>query len=125
VQAYLGSVWDEVRRLLLAEARSPSSGLKQLFVRGIVSTGQGMMADEALRGRLNRWIENFVVKFAVPKRAEIGRFIAEVVRGWDARTVSDRIELAVGGDLQYIRINGTLVGGLVGCLLFLASELLF
>jgi uncharacterized membrane-anchored protein YjiN (DUF445 family) len=59
----------------------------------------------------------------VPWRREIGAFITEVVRGWDARTLTDRAELAVGRDLQFIRVNGTLVGGLVGCALYLLSTL--
>ena len=54
-----------------------------------------------------------------PWRGEIGRYVADVVRGWEAETVTARLERAVGRDLQYIRINGTLVGCLVGCALFL------
>jgi uncharacterized membrane-anchored protein YjiN (DUF445 family) len=54
-------------------------------------------------------------------RSEIGLLIAEVVRNWDARTVSDRLELVLGSDLQYIRINGTIVGALVGCVIYLLS----
>jgi uncharacterized membrane-anchored protein YjiN (DUF445 family) len=52
---------------------------------------------------------------------EIGLLIAEVVRNWDARTVSDRLELVLGSDLQYIRINGTIVGAFVGCAIYLLS----
>jgi uncharacterized membrane-anchored protein YjiN (DUF445 family) len=47
--------------------------------------------------------------------------ISDVVRNWDARTVSDRLEMVLGSDLQYIRINGTIVGGLVGCAIYLLS----
>jgi uncharacterized membrane-anchored protein YjiN (DUF445 family) len=58
----------------------------------------------------------------VPWRGQIAALIAEVVRSWDARTVAERIELAMGSDLQYIRMNGTLVGACVGCLLFLIAR---
>jgi uncharacterized membrane-anchored protein YjiN (DUF445 family) len=61
----------------------------------------------------------------LPWRAEIGRFISDVVRGWEAQTVTERMELAVGRDLQYIRINGTLMGALIGCALFLISHFVF
>ena len=54
----------------------------------------------------------------LPRRAEIGSYIAAVVDHWDTATLVDRLELQVGKDLQYIRINGTLVGGLVGLLIF-------
>jgi uncharacterized membrane-anchored protein YjiN (DUF445 family) len=57
-------------------------------------------------------------------RTEIGAFIAEVVRNWDSRTLVERLELVVGSDLQYIRMNGTLVGACVGCLIFLATRAL-
>ena len=58
---------------------------------------------------------------AVPWRSGLGQFLIEVVRQWDTSSFTNRIELVVGSDLQYIRINGTLVGGLVGCLLYLLS----
>ena len=57
-------------------------------------------------------------------RGQIGGYIADVVQGWDARTIADRMELAIGANLQFIRINGTLVGALAGCCLFLLSWLL-
>ena len=60
----------------------------------------------------------------LPRRAEIGEFIAGVVERWDTRTLVDKLELQVGRDLQYIRINGTLVGGLVGLIIHALSRLL-
>ena len=60
----------------------------------------------------------------IPWRAELAQFIIEVVRQWDTDSFTRRLELVVGRDLQYIRITGTLVGGLVGCLLYLLSAVL-
>ena len=60
----------------------------------------------------------------VPRRAEIGAFVTQVVENWDAGTLVNRMELQVGRDLQFIRINGTIVGGLVGLLLFCLTRLL-
>jgi len=57
-------------------------------------------------------------------RTEIGTFIAEVVRSWDTRTLVERLELVVGSDLQYIRMNGTIVGACAGCLIFIAAHAL-
>src|SRR3546814_14973562 len=59
-----------------------------------------------------------------PWRKGAGQFVADVVRGWESRTVVDRVELAVGRDLQYIRVNGTVVGAVVGCIIFLLSDFL-
>ncbi|MFZ3328096.1 MAG: DUF445 family protein [Methylocella sp.] len=58
----------------------------------------------------------------VPNCAEIGTFVAEFVAGWDTKTLVDRLELQVGKDLQYIRIDGTLVGGLVGLIIFVVTR---
>ena len=83
-----------------------------------------MAEDPALQARMDRRIEEAVQTLIVPWRKEIGEFVADVVRGWETSTIVERVELAVGKDLQYIRINGTLVGAVVGCLIFLISTLL-
>ena len=64
-----------------------------------------------------------VLRIGAPRREEIGRFVAQVMDGSDARSVVERLELQVGPDLQYIRVNGTIVGGLVGLGLFVLSRL--
>ena len=125
IQEYLSAVWDEVRRLVLADLTAPESTTREAIAGGLQSLGRALGEDRRIQNRVNRSVERFVMKAVVPWRVEIGGFIAEVVRGWDARTVSDRMELAVGRDLQYIRMNGTLVGALVGCLLFVLSDWLF
>jgi uncharacterized membrane-anchored protein YjiN (DUF445 family) len=124
VQEYLGAVLDEVRRLVLEDIHAPGSRLVTTLADAIESLGRNLSRDDAVRARLNGTLEQAVIDVAVPWRQEIGRFIAEVVHTWDAQTVTERVELAVGRDLQYIRVNGTLVGALVGVLLFLASTFL-
>ncbi|TIY09000.1 MAG: DUF445 family protein, partial [Mesorhizobium sp.] len=59
--------------------------------------------------------------YIVSWRGEISSFFSDVVRNWDTKALSDRLELVVGSDLQYIRMNGTIVGALVGCLLYLGT----
>lgn len=120
---YLSSAWDEVRRAVIADAQAPASNLRRALGAGLRSAGRELLADAELRGHLNHRVEAFVLAFVVPWRVEIGRFIAGVVHRWDSRTISDRIELEVGHDLQYIRINGTVVGALVGCGLHLLTVL--
>jgi uncharacterized membrane-anchored protein YjiN (DUF445 family) len=79
-----------------------------------------MREDIFIRTWIDAVIERIVTQL-IQWRGEIGSVIAEVVRSWDARTVSDRLELVLGSDLQYIRINGTIVGALVGCAIYLLS----
>ncbi|MGD8429749.1 MAG: DUF445 domain-containing protein [Ectothiorhodospiraceae bacterium] len=116
--AQLDRIWDELYAALdrgLAEERG---ALSRALSRGLQAFGRSVQDDPELRGRVNGQIEELAVEFITPYRREIGTFIAEVVGRWDAGTVSDRLELAVGRDLQYIRMNGTLVGALVGAVLF-------
>ena len=88
----------------------------------LLSLGQWLDSDSRAKAGLNRWVRRATLRALSPRRAEIGAYIADVVAHWDATTLVNRVELQVGRDLQYIRINGTLVGGLVGLLIFVASR---
>jgi uncharacterized membrane-anchored protein YjiN (DUF445 family) len=120
VKAWLGSVWGDTKRVLLADFASSQSGIDQALGAAICSLGHHLRADEGMRKRVNRTIEAMALE-VVPWRSGLAQFLIEVVRQWDAGSFTNRVELVVGSDLQYIRINGTLVGGLVGCLLYLLS----
>jgi uncharacterized membrane-anchored protein YjiN (DUF445 family) len=122
-KAWLSSVWSHLAQIALAELASPSPKLRHSLAAAIHSLAQRLQADPAMRARLNRTLEALATE-VVPWRAQLAQFIIEVVRQWDTKTLTERLELVVGRDLQYIRINGTLVGGFVGCLLHLLSTVL-
>ena len=122
VRARIGSWWDRLRDRLLRDLESPSPLLRRSLARIIAATGEALREDRAMRQRLDATLEALVME-ALPWRAELVRFVGEVVRRWAPRSFSDRIELAVGADLQVLRMHGTLVGGLVGGLLYLLSLL--
>jgi uncharacterized membrane-anchored protein YjiN (DUF445 family) len=124
VAAWLAAGWDAARAIVLDDLAAPRSRTREALGHGLHSLGRALAADEAMRARLNAAIEEAAVTAVVPWRHEIGRFISEVVRGWETRTVVDRLELALGSHLQSIRITGTLVGASIGCLLYLLSALL-
>ncbi|WP_213741416.1 DUF445 domain-containing protein [Bradyrhizobium sp. dw_411] len=84
----------------------------------LIALGQRLANDPAIRDAVNRWLRIAALRLIAPRRAEIGAFITQVVERWDTETLVNRMELQVGRDLQYIRINGTLVGGLVGLIIF-------
>ena len=84
--------------------------------------GRWLEQDELRRTRLNRRLRLLALRAILPRRAAIGAYIAAVVDHWDTATLVERLELQVGKDLQYIRINGALVGGLVGLLIFTLSR---
>ncbi|MBV8507761.1 MAG: DUF445 domain-containing protein [Alphaproteobacteria bacterium] len=123
VKAWLDSVWGDAKRVLLADLASRQSCIDQALGAAICSVGHHLRADEAMRKRVNRTIEAMALE-VVPWRTGLAQFLIEVVRQWDVSSFTTRVELVVGSDLQYIRINGTLVGGLVGCLLYLLSAAL-
>jgi uncharacterized membrane-anchored protein YjiN (DUF445 family) len=123
VKAWLDSVWGDTKRVLLADLASPQSRIDQALGAVICSLGHHLRADTAMCKRVNRTIEAMALE-VVPWRTGLAQFLIEVVRQWDTSSFTNRIELVVGRDLQYIRITGTLVGGLVGCLLYLVSAAL-
>jgi uncharacterized membrane-anchored protein YjiN (DUF445 family) len=122
LQAWIATSWDKGRDLVLADLAAPSSRLRRALALAIASIGETLSHDDAMRARLDAAIEALLAE-ALPWRGELIRFVAEVVRKWEPEGFSERIEMAVGADLQYIRMNGTIVGGLVGGGLFLLSLL--
>ncbi|MFC7048688.1 DUF445 domain-containing protein [Emcibacter nanhaiensis] len=124
VQRYLLSFWEHLRQRLTDPASSQGDTLKQALAEAIRSIARALSKDENIQGRFNRWILAMVRDNIAPWRHEIGLFIREVVDSWETETLTERVELAVGRDLQFIRMNGTIVGGIVGCGLFLLSSLL-
>jgi uncharacterized membrane-anchored protein YjiN (DUF445 family) len=122
LQAWIAASWDKVRDLALADLAAPSSRLRRALALAIASIGETLSTDAAMRARLDAMFEAVLAE-ALPWGGELIRFVAEVVRKWEPKGFSDRIEMAVGSDLQYIRMNGTIVGGLVGGGLYLLSLL--
>jgi uncharacterized membrane-anchored protein YjiN (DUF445 family) len=120
VAAWLASAWDRLSHRLMQELSDPRSNARSTIHSAVLALAHSMREDAFIHTRMDAVIERLVVKL-FQWRGEIGLLIAEVVRNWDARTVSDRLELVLGSDLQYIRINGTIVGAFVGCAIYLLS----
>jgi uncharacterized membrane-anchored protein YjiN (DUF445 family) len=117
-------VWERLRLSLIAAAREPGGGLGGPLSGMLAELGEALRSDPALQKQVNRFARRTLVGLANRYGDQIVQLVSETVRRWDARTVTDRIENAVGRDLQFIRINGTLVGGLVGVLIHLLETLL-
>ena len=116
------TLWAEVETGLASGLPAHSEAIGEACARALLNAGAWLQEDEARKAQLNRRIRIIGERFLLPFRVEIGAFIERVVRNWDSATLVDRLELQVGKDLQYIRINGTLVGGLVGLLIYTASQ---
>ena len=116
-------LWLEIERQLQTQAATGGDDLRGRLAHVIQDLGAWLKEDPGVQRTLNVGARALSRRVLAPRREEIGRFVAQVVQGWDARNVVDRLELQVGPDLQFIRINGTLVGGLVGVLIYILSRL--
>ena len=114
VQTWLWDVWTRMRVAIEADAQRPSGHVVSMLERAFGNLGAVLATDPAARERLQHAAEAVVGRLLPSAQAQLADFIARVVAGWDERTITDRLELRVGKDLQYIRVNGTLVGFLVG-----------
>ncbi|MFN2646757.1 MAG: DUF445 domain-containing protein [Burkholderiales bacterium] len=121
--AYLGSLWDELRAWLAAEYDRRPASLHQRVTAMLETLGRTLAADREIQA----WIDEQILKAAPAlveeHRAKIGRFIEDQIMSWQERRLVLELERHIGPDLQYIRINGTLVGGLAGLLIAAATQL--
>jgi uncharacterized membrane-anchored protein YjiN (DUF445 family) len=117
MRRWLDGLWEQGRAALLRAARDPRSAMGGKFGETLRQLGESLQQDPRLRVTINRFTRRAAVGFAARYGESIVKLVSETVRGWDARTITTRLEDAVGRDLQYIRVNGTIVGGLVGLLI--------
>ncbi|SFP68253.1 DUF445 domain-containing protein [Sphingomonas rubra] len=123
VAEWLGGLWEQARGALLGIARDPERAMRGRLGEVLRQLGETLRA-ERLATTVNRFARRAAVSIAADYGDAIVRLVSETVRSWDVRTITGRLENAVGRDLQYIRVNGTLVGGLVGLLIHLVDVLL-
>jgi uncharacterized membrane-anchored protein YjiN (DUF445 family) len=115
-------IWREIDARLPSDVSAHADAIATVVEHGLMSAGRWIGEDAAVKEKINSWIRYLVRRTISPRRAEIGAFVTNVVEAWDSTTLVNRLELQVGKDLQYIRINGTLVGGLVGLLIYTMSK---
>ncbi len=120
---WLDGMWERLRASMLRAAREPGRDFFGQFGASLGELGTALQNDARLQLLVNRFVRRTVVGMVTRYGDEIVRLVSETVRRWDAQTVTDRIEGAVGRDLQFIRINGTLVGGSVGVVLHAVTTL--
>lgn len=114
MQEWINGLWEQARSAMLRAARDPGALMAGRLREAMVQLGDTLQQDVRLRTTINRFVRRAIVGIAADYGDAIVRLVSETVHGWDARTITRRMENAVGRDLQFIRINGTLVGGLVG-----------
>lgn len=120
---YIGELWQDLRGWLKEDLSSDNSRVQERVRLAALWLGETLAADQALRSSMNQHLED-AARSVAPEFAQfLTRHISDTVKSWDAREMSQQIELNIGRDLQFIRINGTLVGGSIGLVLYLLSQL--
>ena len=114
VTSWIDGLWENARSSLLRAARDPDRVMQGRFGEALRDLGATLRSDPKLKRAINSFARRATVGTVANYGDSIVKLVSDTVRGWDAETVTGRLENAVGRDLQYIRINGTLVGGLVG-----------
>jgi uncharacterized membrane-anchored protein YjiN (DUF445 family) len=115
------SLWEELKAVLGRQTQS-DDGAPGAVTRGLSALAKAALEDEGLLEKVDGWVIGAVLRVVEQHRGEVGQLIAQTVSSWDPQETSHRIELLVGRDLQFIRINGTLVGGLVGLLIYTVTH---
>jgi uncharacterized membrane-anchored protein YjiN (DUF445 family) len=118
------SLWSEVKEALGRQTLSGGEGSAvDAIARGLTALARSALEDATLLEKIDGWVISAVLRVVEQHRHEVGQLIAQTVSAWDPQETSRRIELLVGRDLQFIRINGTLVGGLVGLIIYTVMQL--
>jgi len=121
---WIDGMWERLRLAMINAARDPDAALAGRLGSGLAAFGQTLQNDRGLQVLINRFARRTVVGLSSRYGDQIARLVSETVQRWDARTLTDRLESAVGRDLQFIRLNGTLVGGMVGMAIHAADRML-
>jgi len=119
------TAWAAAKRMILESVDDPSSALRTRIADSVVRIGESLRDDAELRDKVDNWIVRAAQHLVGEYGTEITAIITETVERWDATEASRRIELHVGRDLQFIRINGTVVGALAGLVIYAVAQVLF
>jgi uncharacterized membrane-anchored protein YjiN (DUF445 family) len=124
VRAWLESLWSGVKEAMVVAAGDPDSELRMRMASSLEQIGRRLEAEPGLQHKVDEWIQSAIGYLVTHYRSEVSELIASTVERWDGESTARKMELQVGRDLQFIRINGTLVGGLAGVVIHFAGQVL-
>jgi uncharacterized membrane-anchored protein YjiN (DUF445 family) len=120
---YIGGLWEQFRTWLAEDLHRTPSVAHERIASMVRAFGAKLQADPGIREWIDEQILTAIPPLVEEHRAKIGRFIEDQINGWQEKKLVDELERHIGSDLQYIRINGTLVGGLAGLAIAVATQL--
>ncbi|CAI2766756.1 DUF445 domain-containing protein [Flavobacterium collinsii] len=119
VQDYVNGIWDEIKESISTDLKKGDESSIKKSISGLIQGfGNGIKEDAVMIDKINNFIKNDLLSILLNNKKVIGDLISSTVKSWDGKEVSEKLELEIGKDLQYIRINGTLVGGLIGLVIY-------
>ncbi|MEP1124628.1 MAG: DUF445 domain-containing protein [Ilumatobacter sp.] len=124
VRRWIESLWGEVKQGMLSAADDRESELRRRIVGSLQQLGHRLATEPELQTKVDEWVASALGHLVVNYRTEVSEIISSTVERWDAESTADKLELQVGRDLQFIRINGTIVGGMAGFVIHAVGQLL-
>ena len=124
VASLAAEAWNAAKTGLLTALADPQSGLRRRAVQAVREIGERLTTEESLQHRVDSWVTDAAVFLVDRYRHDIASIITDTVERWDPAETTEKIELMVGRDLQYIRLNGTVVGALAGLAIFTVAHAL-
>jgi len=121
---YSSMVWLYVRKKITDDLNDPASGIAKYLDKILREMGESLATDTNRQQRIDQFVQVQAFKLIIKYRKLAGEMISQTVANWPSKQLSEKLELEVGKDLQYIRINGTVVGGLVGLVIYTVTKLL-
>lgn len=115
---YSADIWNSIKKTLTEELQNDDSTLKNYLTKNLNEFSQNLKSDEKLQNKIDSWVRMTAYKYILKNTHQFGSLISSTVGNWQGKELSEKLELEVGKDLQFIRVNGTLVGGLVGLIIY-------
>lgn len=115
---YSNDIWLSIKNTLIYELQQEESSLKKYLSKNLTEFSENLKTDESLQNKIDNWIRVTAYKYILRNTHQFGSLISSTVGNWQGKELSEKLELEVGKDLQFIRVNGTLVGGLVGLIIY-------
>lgn len=122
IQQYSADIWNSIKKSLSTELEENQSSLKNYIRKNLAELSQNLKTDEVLQNKIDHWVQATAYKYILKNTHQFGALISSTVGNWEGKELSAKMELEVGKDLQFIRVNGTIVGGLVGLIIYTISN---
>ena len=122
IQQYSKDIWLSIKKSLSSELEEEQSALKNYIQKNLAELSENLKTDEVFQNKIDHWIRATAYKYILKNTHQFGALISSTVGNWEGKELSAKMELEVGKDLQFIRVNGTLVGGLVGLIIYTVTN---